>query len=212
MTAMKAILLILLPVLVILSSGCATAGRPSLDPQALLMLTEQNTTQAELELMLGKPDDAVTGANGKTLTSYRDYDRDWRLMKGEVGIEFRSAFFLFSEEGVLEKKLISETGTTVVSKGSVATVGRPISEEQIAQLTIQKTRFEEVFNILGSPLVEMLTLEGDIIREWVFSREATFSKSGSQTLTAFFDYDTDVLQNFIIRDDLPADKKKVATE
>jgi hypothetical protein len=178
----------------------------------LLTITEQNVTRADVEQMLGAPDDAATGANGKTLIVYLDYDRDWRLTKGEIGLEFRSAYFLFDEAGLLEKKLVSETGTTVVSKGSVATVGRPISGEQMQRLKLKETRFEEAFNILGPPLSETLTLDGEIVREWVFSREATFSKSGSQTLTAVFDYDTDVLQDFVIRDDLPADKKKVATE
>ena len=194
------------------AAGCATANRPSLNPVTLLNITEQNVTLREVEQTLGKPDNAVTGANGKTLISYIDYDRDWRLMKGEVGIEFRSAYFLFNEAGVLEKKLVSETGTKVVSKGSVATVGRPITEAQIERLAVQKSRFEDVVDILGHPLVEALTIDGEIVRQWVFTREATFSKSGSQTLSGIFDYDRDVLMDFAIQDDLPPEKKKVATE
>jgi hypothetical protein len=210
MIPLKAIVAVL--AILFFAGGCATAGRPSLNPITLINITERNATFTEVQAMLGKPDDAVTGANGKTLISYIDGERDWRLLKGEVGFEFRSAYFLFNDAGVLERKLVSETGTKLVSKGSVATVGRPITEGQIERLAVQKSRFEEVVEILGHPLVEALTVEGDVLRQWVFTREATFSKSGSQTLTGFFDYDRDILMDFVIRDDLPADKKKVATE
>jgi hypothetical protein len=195
---------------ILVLSGCAT--RPALEQADLLQITQGKTTRAEVEQLLGKPDDEVTGSNGRTLIVYQEFERDWRLLKSEIGLDFLTAFFLFSEEGVLEKKLISETGTAVVWKGSVATFGRPISEEQLQKLKLNETRYEDVTSILGPPLVERLTLDGEIIREWIFSREATFSKSGSQTFTASFDYDMDVLRDFVIEDDLPADKKKVARE
>jgi hypothetical protein len=205
---MKALPPLLCAMALLLSAGCAT--RPPLETPKLLEITPSKTTRAEVESALGKPDDWITGSNRKTLTVYRDASvrTKVRLLKDEYDMQFLTAFFLFDDGGVLEKKLISETGTKSTTKFGVRTVGQPVSDEQIAQIKPRETRYEEAFAILGPPLAEALTLDGQIVREWAFLRQAMFSRMRGQVITAIFDYDTDVIQEFAINDDVPAEKKK----
>ena len=193
---------------VVMLSGCAT--RPSLDHANLLQITQGQSTRAEVEQLLGPPDNAVSGSNQKTLTLYRDgaVKQKFHLLKDEYDVFLLSAYFLFQPDGVLEKKLVSETATTSTAKFGVRTVGTPITDEQLARVKPKEARFEEVAQILGQPVGEALTLDGQIMREWLFVRETLFSGARAQVITGIFDYDTDVLQEYIIHDDVPADKKK----
>lgn len=205
---MKALVPLFSALALFLASGCAT--RPPLEHPKLLEITPSNTTRAEVEAVLGQPDDAATGSNRKTLTVYRDASvkSKIRLLKEEYDMYFLTAFFLYAPDDILEKKLISETGTKSTTKFGVRTVGKPVSDEQIAKIKPRETRYEEAFTILGPPLGEALTLDGKILREWAFLRQTMFSRMRGQIITAIFDYETDVIEEFVINDDVPDDKKK----
>jgi hypothetical protein len=193
---------------VLVFSGCAS--RPALQHDKLLQITQGQTTRAEVEQLLGPPDNAVSGSNQKTLTSYRDgsVQQKFHLLKDEYKVFLLSAYFLFQPDGVLEKKLVSETATTSTAKFGVRTMGTPITAEQLAQVKPKEARFEEVAQILGQPVGEALMLDGQIMREWLFVRETLFSLPTAQVITGIFDYDTDVLQEYVIHDDVPDEKKK----
>lgn len=197
----------LLTVLLI-ATGCAS--RPALKQEKLLQLTQGQSTRSEVEELLGRPDDAVTGSNRKTLTLYRDgtVKQKFHLFKDEYDIFLLSAYFLFQEDGVLEKKLVSETATRSTTKLGVRTLGTPISDEQLKQLKPKEARFEQVAEILGQPVGEALTLDGQVMREWLFVRESLISGARAQVITGIFDYDSDVLLDYVIRDDVPPEKKK----
>lgn len=204
---MKGILAIF-SALLLMASGCAT--RPALQHEKLLQITQGQTTRAEVEELLGKPDDAITGSNQKTLTLYRDgsVKQKFHLWKEEFDLFFLSAYFLFEPGGLLEKKLVSETATKSTSKFGVRTVGTPVGDEQLRQVKAKESRYEEVAQLLGQPIGEALTLDGQVVREWLFVRQAMFSGAKAQLITGIFDYDTDVLMEYVIRDDVPDDKKK----
>jgi hypothetical protein len=201
-------ILALIPVLMLVVSGCAT--RPALQHERLLQITQGQTTRVEVEEMLGQPDDAVTWSNQKTLTVYRDSaaKQKFHLLKEEFDLYFLSAYFLFQPDGLLEKKLVSETATKTTAKFGVRTLGTPVTDEQLRQVKPKESRFEEVAQVLGQPIGEALTLDGQILREWLFVRQSMFSSAKAQLITGIFDYDTDVMLEYTIRDDVPDEKKK----
>lgn len=198
----------LFTLLLLLGSGCAS--RPALQHEKLLQITQGQTTRAEVEELLGKPDDAITGSNQKTLTYYRDgaAKQKFHLLKEEFDLFFLTAYFLFQPDGVLEKKMVSETATKSTAKFGVRTLGTPVPDEQVRLVKAKESRYEEVAQLLGQPIGEALTLDGQIIREWLFVRQTLFSGAKAQLITGIFDYDTDVLLEYTIRDDVPNEKKK----
>jgi outer membrane protein assembly factor BamE (lipoprotein component of BamABCDE complex) len=204
---MKALLTLICAAL-FLASGCAT--RPPLKQATLDKITEGQSNRADVEHLLGPPDDSAKGANRKTLVVYGDrtIKRKPNLWKDEFNISFLRAFFLYQADDVLEKKFVSHTSGTATTGFGVRTLGKPVTDEQLAQIHPILTRGSEAIEILGPPFIEELTIDGYILRRWAFVRQTAFSKTKTQIISVLFDSNKDVVRDFLISDNVPADKKK----
>jgi hypothetical protein len=190
----------------LLVSGCQS--RPPLNREALQQIKEGVSTRPEVEKMLGKADDVLSGANQKTLTMYQDrrIRMKLHLLKDEYEYSFLSAYFLFEPEGILERKFVSDTQTTSTIQWGVRTVGEPITSDKLAKVIPKLTTYEQVRELFGPPISEALTINGAIVRRWTFLRETMISGPNLQMIEAYFD-DADHLVDYVVRDDVPEEKK-----
>jgi hypothetical protein len=188
------------------TAGCRT--RPPLNRAALSGITEGSSTRPEVEKLLGKPDDVLSGANQKTLTMYQDYDvkQKFHFLKDEYELSFLTAYFLFEPEGMLEKKFISDTQTTTTTQWGIRTVGTPITSDKLGKIIPGLTSYDQLRESFGPPMSEALTINGTITREWAFSRETMISRPKFQIIQASFD-ELDHLVDYVIKDELPEEKK-----
>jgi outer membrane protein assembly factor BamE (lipoprotein component of BamABCDE complex) len=190
------------------ATGCAT--RPPLKHETLAKITERDSTRAQVEELLGTPDERLTDGSRRTLYVYEDQTAKQRfhLLKDKFDHYFLRAFFLFDVDGALLKKLVSETQTKSMRTFGVAEIGTArLTEEQLGKLKELMTA-REVFEILGPPTGEELTLDDYIVRWWVFVRSTFVSGAKSQVVKVVFEGETDLVKNFTISDNLPVDKKK----
>lgn len=204
---MKALFTFICAVLVF-GSGCAS--RPPLKHETLAKINERETTREQVETLLGTPDERLTDGSRRTLYVYADEKARQRfhLLKDKFDHYFLRAFFLFEMDGVLLKKLISETRTSSSRGFHGITVGAPVTDEQLGKLK-ELMSAREVLEILGPPLTEELTLDGYIVRRWMFIRQGLFAtRANVQDVTVVFEGETELVKNFTISDNLPPEKKK----
>lgn len=195
-------------VIVMWMTGCAS--RPPLKHETLAKINERDATRPQVEEMLGTPDQRLTDGSRRTLYVYEDQTAKQRfhLLKDKFDHYFLRAFFLFEVDGVLLKKLVSETQTKSMRTFGVAEIGTaPLSEDQLGKLKELMTA-REVLEILGPPTSEELTLDDYIVRFWIFARSTFASSAKSQVVKVVFEGETDLVKNFTISDNLPAEKKK----
>jgi outer membrane protein assembly factor BamE (lipoprotein component of BamABCDE complex) len=194
-------------ILVFLFVGC---GTPRLTPASLSQLKEGVSTRLDVEKLLGKPDNVVAGANLKTLTSYRDIRKrgESSMYSSYVHHTFRTAYFLFEPEGLLEKQLISDTLVTEKFNGitQTRTAGNLITSDKISKIIPKLSTYKQVRELLGSPTSEALTIDSGVFRDWTYIRDPLLSRVKAQIIQASFD-ETDLLIDFVVKDEIPEDKK-----
>lgn len=204
----KAYLVFLLMALMLVLSGCAS--RPPLKHETLAKINEREATRAQVEELLGTPEQRFTDVSRRTLTVYEDVTAKQRfhLIKEKFDYYFLRAFFLFEVDGILLKKFISETKTSSSRSFTSVSVGAPVTDEQLGRLK-ELMSARDVIEILGTPASEELLLDGNIIRRWVFARQGFASRMTSQEVVVVLEGETDLVKNFTISDNVPAEKKKV---
>jgi outer membrane protein assembly factor BamE (lipoprotein component of BamABCDE complex) len=172
---MKSVLLVAIAGLFL--CGCLSSAR-RLEPSVIGRIKEGSSSRADVEKLLGRPEELLIGSNRKT-RAYYDFiqpiisnDSSYHARRRNPGdILVRTLTLLYATDGSLEQKVYNETLTPVEQSRDYFMAGQRIGVATLDRLRKGNTTQEEVLALLGEPTVRTLTVEGHPLFIWYYARE-----------------------------------------
>jgi hypothetical protein len=203
----------LLPVflLAVFVAGCASLSR-RLEVSAVRKIAPGVTTTAQVEEMFGKPNEVITGSNGKSVARYffrelrvnndvRAYER--REHPGDV--LFRTLSLRYGAEGVIEQKLHDESVTPIYRYNQSYVAGPTLKPENLLFLRKDSTAAAELIYKLGEPTFWTLDTDGTHTLVWISAqaRPDQMANAEFRRLVVLLN-SSDVVRDYaIVMDDMP---------
>jgi hypothetical protein len=163
----------------LIGSGCASAGR-RLEVSAVERIQPGVTTTADVEKMLGRPHEVVTGANGKSVARYY-YSRfllntdasHSHVFHNPGDVLYRTLSLLYGRDLVIERKRHDESVTPIRGDERWLTLGPVLNADSLSWIQKGKTRKPELVELerLGEPAAQSFEPEGSDVLVWVSGRQ-----------------------------------------
>jgi len=157
------------------AAGCLSSAQ-RLDPSVVRQVQEGRTSRVEVEQKFGKPAAALMGSNRKTLVKYQyelvvpsghdTWTDDSPTRLGDIWS--RTLSLLYDEHGTVERFLWYETKGSVKRNVGTASMGRLVTEADLAGIRRGTTTETDLRNVLGRPTEKSLTVEGDVVLSWEY--------------------------------------------
>jgi outer membrane protein assembly factor BamE (lipoprotein component of BamABCDE complex) len=161
------------------TAGCSSPGK-RLEPSMVNQIREGETTRDEVEKHFGKPENAITGSNRRTLVIY-EYGRlkpsaeptSLSILPTPIGtVRLRTLTVLYDDADRVEKKVFHESVTPYERNMSSVSAGTAVEEADLSSIKAGRTTGAELRKRFGYPMGKTMTIDGHLVLVWHYGKAA----------------------------------------
>jgi len=158
-------------------AGCSSPAK-RLEPSVVNQIREGETTRGDIERRFGKPENAITGSNRRTLVVY-EYGRlkpsaepmSLSVLPTPIGtVWLRTLTVLYDDASRVEKAVFHESVTPYERNMSSISAGSVVGEAELASIKAGVTTAAELRKSFGPPMGKTLTIDGHVVLVWHYGK------------------------------------------